>query len=170
LYDGITAHGGMWGDVFIISPLVAAIVGYYWSTWAWWQVLGAAGIGFAASYVMHETYKAAPWPEAHVEGGHLTDVGCVHLGYMAFAFAALLLYYVRPVSQTELAMMGFASGLLVLHVVLGTHVPLGMLKRDDPESFWWYPGEPLKSAGTWGAIAGTAILTFGRTAVGYAGF
>jgi len=158
-------HGGVWGDVVIISGLMGCIVGFFWDTWAWWQIAIFLALGFAGSYGMHLTYLAAPWPEAHVEGGHLTDVGDIHLGYMAVAFAVLLLYYVRPVEPWEIKYMTLVSVLLVSHVVIGTHVPLGLAKLCAPERFAWYPGTPLTSSGTWGAIAGTFVLTFGRTAL-----
>jgi len=164
-------HGGMCGDVFIITPLVAAIVGYYGVQWSWMQIGIALVAGFIASYGMHETYKSVPWPEAHAEPGRLTDVGCIHLVYMGLAFAALLLYYIRLASPSELGTMAAVSALLVFHVTIGNHVVLGLLKSNYPTTFAWYPGDPLRSSGTWGAIGATALLTFGRTAwLAYRGY
>ena len=149
------AHGGMWGDVLIISPLVAVIVEQYSSQWSFKGVVLAILAGLVVSVLMHEIYKAGLIPEAHVQYGHLTSAGWVHFGYMAAALAVLILYFL----DTEYTpYMWVVSILLIFHTAIGNHVPLGLVQPD------WYSGRPLTSMGTWGAIGGIAVLTLGRTA------
>ncbi len=149
------AHGGMWGDVLIISPILAFIVERYSPGWSWGKIGTAILVGLIASFVMHETYKAGTIIEAHVQRGHLTDAGWMHLLYMAAAFAVLGLYFL---DAEYTPYMWLVSVLLIIHTVVGNHVVLGLVQPD------WYPGRPLTSMGTWGTIGGTAVLTLGRTA------
>lgn len=149
------AHGGMWGDVIIISPLVAIIVERYSPQWSFREIVLAILVGLIVSFAMHETYKAGTFPEAHVQYGHLTSAGWVHFGYMAAALAVLGLYYL---DAEYTPYMWVVSALLIIHTAIGTHVVLGLAQPD------WYSGRPLQSMGTWGAIGGTAVLTLGRTA------
>ncbi|MHB1770019.1 MAG: hypothetical protein ACYCPH_02990 [Minisyncoccota bacterium] len=150
-----SAHGAMWGDAFLISPLVAAIVARWSAEWSEQAILMSVTIGIIASLVMHDGYKKSPFPEAHVRSGHLTATGRVHAVYMAAVIAVLLLYYF----DTPYApYMWTVSAVLIFHTVIGTHVVLGLVKPT------WYPGRPLESTGTWIPILATALLTLGWTA------
>ena len=149
------AHGGMWGGVYIISPLVAVIIMRYSPWWSWGKMAIALLAGLIASFLMHETYKKGKIPEAHVQYGHLTGAGWVHFVYMAAALAVLGLYYLDAEYEPS---MWAVSVLLIIHTTIGTHMVLGLVR---PE---WYSGRPLQSMGTWGVIGGTAVLTLGRTA------
>lgn len=165
------AHGGMWGDVFLISPLVAVIAGYYGNTWSHHEIVGWLTAGFIASYGMHQTYKSVPWREAHVAERKLTIAGHIHFVYMGVAFAAIGWYIFRPMRSGELSVVVAVTALITIHIVLGTHVVLGILKSWRPERVAWYPGDPLHSFGTWGPILGVMSLGCGRAAwlacVGY---
>ena len=150
------AHGGMWGDLIFISPLVAIIYATDGPEWSSVNVMTAMIGGGVASIVMHETYKRGELPEAHVQFGCLTTAGLIHRWYMAIALAVLGLYYIRaPYTPWTWSV----SALLVLHTIAGTHVVLGLIQPR------WYPGRPLHNPETWGVIGGTAILTFGCTAL-----
>lgn len=149
------AHGGMWGDLIFVSPLLAFIITTYGSEWSWIQIAAAVLFSLVVSFAMHETYKKGRFPEAHVQYGKLTKAGVVHFCYMAEAFLVLSLYYIL-VPYTP--WMWVVSALLVLHTIVGTHVVLGLVRP------MWYPGRPLQSSGTWGAVGGTAVLTLGCTA------
>lgn len=151
-------HAGMWGDVFILSPLLAVIVAYRIEEWSWANIAIAGFLGFVASSGMHEQYKGIPWPEAHVQNGELTFVGKAHVIYMAVAFAILGLYYL---AGEYTPYMWWTSLAVVVHVVIGNHMLFG---SDPPE---YYPGRPLESVGGWLAIAGTAALTFGVSSLRY---
>ena len=150
------AHEGMWSDSFIITPLVAAIIGYYGPMWSLKRIMVAVAVGFVLTFFMHETYKKIKWQEAHVKNGRLTDIGWMHFFYMWPAFTALYLYFFRAMSPSEFLTVCFVSILLIIHVSLANHVVLGWVKPS------WYPGEPLKSFGTWAAIVGTFLFLFCR--------
>ncbi len=152
-------HGGMWGNVFIISPLVAATMALYGAAWSSYNVVMAAFAGFVCSILMHLTYLGAKYPEAHVQFGKLTAAGYFHVFYMAAAFAALFLLYFGTSPLSPPWFLWMVSALLVIHVAVGTHVVLGIVKPT------WYAGDPLHSLwDTWIPVAATAVLTFGWTA------
>jgi hypothetical protein len=157
-------HGGMWGDVFIISPVVAWIVGEFWTTWSWPSLIVCGLAGFTVSNLMHDLYRLSVWPEAHVEGRELTDVGYVHHGYMSIAFAVLFEYYLKSVTVGGLSTMWLISALLVVHVAVGNHLLLGLAKRLRPERFEWYPGDPLRS---WGSLVPVGLTALGTCFGGY---
>ncbi|MBI2410162.1 hypothetical protein HYV30_03950 [Candidatus Kaiserbacteria bacterium] len=151
------AHGGMWGDL-VLSLLFAGMVTYAYMNggWSLWAVVLAAALGYLGSHLMHETYKGSAILEAHVRHGKLTEVGWVHEAYMAAALAIILLYYF---ASPYTIWMWLVSAVLVVHVFVGNHMVLGMIAPK------WYPGRPLASVQGWVAIGGTAVLTFGITAL-----
>lgn len=148
----ISRHGGIWGDLIILSALAAFLMAESAAHWPSRSAAYAVLIGFAASWGMHQVYRKISWPEAHVRGGFLTGAGWVHFLYMASVISIFVLYYVSaPYSSTML----WASVIIVVHVAIGNHVLLG---KKHPE------GPTLRSPGAWAAIGGTATLTFGCTA------
>ncbi len=157
-------HGGMWGDVFIVSPVVAWIVGEFSNTWSWPSLLVCGLVGFMASRLMHDLYQLSLWPEAHVEDRKLTDVGYVHHGYMTIAFVVIIEYYFKSVTVGGLSTMWLISALLVAHVAVGNHLLLGLAKRLWPEQFDWYPGDPLRS---WGSLVPVGLTAVGTCLGGY---
>ncbi|MGB0085321.1 MAG: hypothetical protein WBP94_08125 [Rhodomicrobiaceae bacterium] len=143
-------HFGMWGDVFIVSPLAAYVTGRFSSTWRLrWIVLSLA-LGVAAAIAMSWSYTLSDLQEAHVQSHSLTSAGAVHLVYMALVLAAFtqFLFFTEDVSSRLLRV---ASVLLVIHVFLGTHMALGLLHLIIPLD--WYPAQPLKSIIGWSIIA-----------------
>ncbi len=151
-------HGGMWSDVVIVSPLIAAAVALYGATWSPDHIVVAVFVGLVCSILMHLTYLGAKYPEAHVQFGELTTAGMVHVFYMAVAFAVLFLLYFGTVPLPASWFLWMTSVLLVIHIAVGTHVVLGIVKPT------WYAGDPLHSWGTWIPIAAAAVSTFGWTA------
>lgn len=153
-------HGGMWGDLIILTPLLSYMSARVLTSAeaSLGQLLVAWGAGHFASKAMHETYKQASWTEAHVMRGELTRVGEIHRSYMTVAIMIILLYVLRPLPADEFSALCVVAGLLVLHVVCGTHVVLGVLKRLQPARFGFYPGDPLRSMGTWGPILGVSMV------------
>lgn len=57
------AHLGMWGDLFIITPLVAIIVSRYSEKWSMGNVILASVIAIIASGAMHIFYSHLTFPE-----------------------------------------------------------------------------------------------------------
>jgi hypothetical protein len=143
-------HFGMWGDVFIVSPLAAYVTGRLSSTWRLRWILLSLALGMAAAIAMSWSYTLPDFQEAHVQGHSLTPAGAVHVVYMALALAVFtqFLFFTENVSPRLLLV---ASVLLVVHVFLGTHMALGLLHLAMPLD--WYPAQPLKSIIGWSIIA-----------------
>ena len=150
------AHGGMWGDFFLISPLIAYIASVYGRQWSASAVIPWLIIGCSASYVLHIVFAQIPWLESHVVSGHLTNAGRIHLVYMGFAIAAFGLVYFETVHVSPLFLLAMGI-LLPLHLLAGTHMFLGLLKPD------WYPGDPLRNIPAWSTICVLTGLIWWRT-------
>lgn len=158
------AHGGMWGDVIIISPLVGLIVGTHGGDWTLVQIVIMFAIAMVLSGVMHWTYVQTPFPDSLAwkdEG--ITAAGWLHLIYMGAAFAVIgLLYFCTPSpSPVVVSLTGF---LLSIHVVIGTHVLLGVLNELEPIE--WCPNVLAPPTGyvvigTWSVIIAMTIFAMG---------
>lgn len=149
------AHGAMWLDATIFAALMAAILARYVDQWTSWQWTVAVVVGFIASAALHwGVYVKASLPGPHTRNGVLTPAGYVHLVYMAIAFAVLVLFYLCTRGLTSAALF-WSSTILLLHVIVGTHLPLRLWIRATHAS--WFPSEPLVDATGCATIAGTVI-------------
>jgi hypothetical protein len=146
-------HFGMWGDVFIVSPLTAYVTGRFSKSWRLRWILLSLAIGLAAAVAMSWSYTLPDVQEAHVQHHSLTPAGWVHLVYMALALAILIQFFFFT-ENIPSRLLRRGSVLLVVHVILGTHMALGALHLVIPLD--WYPGEPLKSIIGWSIIAAVA--------------
>ena len=124
--------------------------------WSLWIVVPLA-IGLFSAGVMSYLYTLSGMPEAHVQGHHLTLAGQVHLVYMAIAVAVFIqfLFFTDEISP---GLLGLVSILLLIHVFVGTHMLLGIIKLNYPLK--WFPAQPLGSYFGW--------ITFGAVAIGLA--
>ena len=86
-------HFGMWGDVFIVSPLAAYVTGRFVSRWRFRQILASFSAGLAAAVVMHYSYTFSDIQDAHIQYHVLTRVGFVHLVYMAITLAIFTQFF-----------------------------------------------------------------------------
>ncbi len=148
-------HFGMWGDFFIISPIVAYLVRHYFDQWRFRSLLLSLTLGCISAILLGWLYTLSTIPEAHMQNHHLTAAGVVHLLYMSVAVSIFLEFFLftPSVSSTVLKVV---SSLVVFHVFLGTHMALGILKSII--SLDWYPGEPLKSI-----VGYLTIISIGTT-------
>jgi hypothetical protein len=146
-------HFAMWSDLLLVSPLAAYIVDRYGPAWRFPHVVLSLVLAIATSALLHWTYTWSPSPEAHMQDHRLTKAGMVHAAYMAAAFAIFMQFFLFTphVTRKPLAAISF---LLVLHVLIGTHMALGILALYVPQA--WYPGQPLKSLAGWATLAGLA--------------
>lgn len=152
-------HFGMWGDLLIISPLAAYIVGRFFRSWRVSRVVVSLIVAFALSGLMSWSYLSSNVPEAHVQNHQLTSVGWVHLLYMAFALAIFVQFFLFT-NDIPSALLRIVSALLVIHVFLGTHMVLGLYDLYHP--LGWYPAQPLRSYQGWGVIGAVATTLFWR--------
>jgi hypothetical protein len=99
-------------------------------------------------------YTLSPVAEAHVQNGHLTPAGIVHVVYATVAIAVFVqfFFFTPEVSSKLIAGVGL---LLLLHLFLGTHMALGLIGIIVPLD--WYPGQPLKSITGWLTLIMLAI-------------
>jgi hypothetical protein len=144
-------HFGMWGDIFIISPLAAIIVVRCWEQWKSESILFSAALAVMATYFMSYIYSLSEMPEAH----QVTAVGFLHEVYMATALTVfILLYFFTP--QANRTLLISATALLTVHLFLGTHMVLGAVA--GLSELAWYPASPLRSPVGWATIM---VVVFG---------
>jgi hypothetical protein len=150
------AHTGMWSDVTLFAALMASIIALYAHQWKRRQWFAALIVGLIGSAVMHWWYVQSPFPQAHVRDGMLTSVGILHFFYMAIGIAIVTLFYTSTAHLT-LTAVSWITFLLVVHVVIGTLVPLKIwAKIAQPV---WYPERMVFDTPTIFTITGvTAVL------------
>lgn len=146
-------HGGMWADFFLISPLVAYIVGHYRHDWTYKPVVIALVVGYAISSVMHVTYKRGGIrvPNWAAHGGELTMAGVMHAAYMGWVLAILLaFYFATPIVSARSAEIVTVA--LMVHLVLGVIQPAIVA------------GDRLSAPSVWP----TLVVSYATLAGGYA--
>lgn len=161
------AHGGMWGDIYIISPLIGFIVGTYGDSWTLAQIVTMLAIGMALSSAMHWTYVQTPFPDSLAwKGEGITAAGWLHVIYMGAVFAIIgLLYFCTPNPNSLLVLL---TGLLLgIHVIIGTHVLLGVFNELAPMA--WCPNLLVPPTGyvvlgAWGVLIALAMFAVGVSA------
>lgn len=114
-------HGGMWSDVFIVTPIVAYIMcRYRLPYYRWIEILllvVTIFVCFAAGIMYQEVGKI--FPEAHTHFGYTPLAGWIHGLYaIAVIWICALFYLTRVAPQPSKDMIVLSSGLSV-HVVLG---------------------------------------------------
>jgi hypothetical protein len=139
-------HFGMWGDCFIVSPLAAYVIGQYSDRWRLRGILISLAFGFMLALIFSWLYTLSDVPEAHVQNHHLTAAGKVHLFYMAIALAVFIQFFLFS-GNVSVSFLRIASVLLFIHVFLGTHMALGIIKLKFMLN--WYPAQPLESRFGW---------------------
>jgi len=135
-------HFGMWGDLLVISPIAAYIAGRYAMSWRLRNTLISIAVGLLAAILLSWLFTRSDVPEAHVQNHQLTLTGLTHGFYMAIAFAVFTQFFIFTRNISDL-LLRLVSAFLLIHVFIGTHMILGILK----EAHWinWYPGQPLES-------------------------
>jgi len=136
-------HFGMWGDFVLISVVAAYVIGRYFDRWRMRSMIVSLAVGFVVAGLLSWFYTLSSMPEAHIQNSALTSAGWVHLVYMAVAIAVFthFFFFSKGISSRLLRVV---SVLLFIHVFVGTHMALGILKLFSPLD--WYPQQPLGSA------------------------
>jgi hypothetical protein len=153
---------GMWGDLFIVSPLAAIIIASYWKCWRPGQIQISTVLGILATITMVSIYSFSNTPEAHMYDRRLTPAGYVHLVYTTLAVTVFFLLFFHT-RRPSAAILISSSILLWLHAFIGTHMTLGILSCivELP----WYPDQPLKDPIQWTILAFLAVGLWWRTTV-----
>lgn len=143
----LVAHAGVWGDLFVITPLSAWVVYNYADYWAKNDIITSFFIGLAITvplvifWVIMAKYGL---PEALAHGGRLTWAGFFHALFMFGAVTIFILFFFYSgVSQKAATVVAIILG---VHIFCGSHVPLGLIGPD------WYPDRPHKNLVTWAVI------------------
>lgn len=115
-------HGGMWADVFIVSPVVAWITGKYVLAYTSWWALSAIPICVTFIIIAGRGYRASSYrtPEAHCHHGKTTAAGWVHGIYALAAMCVLTLFYFDPHATN--------GDLVIVSVVLSPFFFIGSAK------------------------------------------
>ena len=154
-------HFGMYGDLVLISPVIAYLVGRSSIQYRQRSFWGFVLLGIVVSIAIGWTYTFASLPEAHMRNHSLTRTGLVHLLYMAIAVTVLIRFFFSNVqSKAELRAVGT---LIVVHLLLGTHMVLGLVALVVPLN--WYPAHPLQSVTGWTIIILTGAGLIVRSAI-----
>jgi hypothetical protein len=160
-------HFAMWSDALVISGLSAGLVGAYWREWRRGSLWTSAGIGTASSAAMNWLYTWSSLPEAHVQLHRLTTAGYLHFAYMALAIAIFFQFFVCT-EKPSTKLLRFVSLALFAHVIVGTHMLLGIWSSIHPLE--WYPARPLSSFFGWLTIAAAGIFLAWRNVFASAKF
>jgi hypothetical protein len=124
-------HGGMWTDVFVITPIVAYIMNRYRLPYV--SVSGiiilllAVVVCFAAGSMYQEMGKITP--EAHTHFGHTPLAGWVHGLYAIAALWICAMFYLTHVEPQP------AYGMIAISIGLTAHAVLGVTKF-NPNWSW----------------------------------
>ena len=95
-------HGGMWADVFIISPIVAYVTtSFDIKVTSWWNT-AIVILSIVTTLAALKMYAAGGIknPEAFTHHGKTTAVGWIHGFYAAAATWAILTFYLTPLSPS----------------------------------------------------------------------
>ena len=147
-------HFGMLGDVVLVSPLAAYLIGRYRRQWLDATALLSLLIGALSSAALHWVYMLSELPEAHIQNHQLTAAGIGHLFYMAIAIAVFIQFFFFT-ADVPVPLLRVVSILLMVHVFIGTHMALGILTFISPQD--WYPANPLNSVLGWAALAALVL-------------
>lgn len=148
---GFINHGGMWGDLLLMSVVVGMVTPYVWDehrTLRLILALLALGITILAHVLWAQYFRTAGitghmWPD-HIFRSWWLDMstsGYLHVAIMTWFLTTIFLYIAYPVSS---ATVWWVSGLLTVHVFLGTVQP------------GWYCTRKLW---TWGNFAPPLVCT-----------
>jgi len=133
------AHGGMWGDLLIVTPIAGMMVYYHGEQWTLLQIIICSIGGVVASGLMHQLYLSSAFPEAHIKNHKLTEAGMVHVVYMAGMLSIMFLFYFCT-GHVSPSLVITSSILLTIHIMFGNHIPLGLWRPT------WYGRKPDMTA------------------------
>ncbi|GEM_PF-2123196 len=162
------AHGGMWGDFFLLPTLFAFIITRYGNGWSAEQIaiMGAIGVLVTtANHVQLILNQPVPDPLGWQQEKWSTPIA-LHFVYMSLYVALAGLFYFSSGVSVKAAV--FVSVVLGIHMALGTHIPLGIVNRFM--DWWWCPdflsnpGLLWMQFGIWAVLAIFATVAAGWTA------
>lgn len=151
-------HAGMWGDFFIVSPIVAYILSVYGARWEIRQLLTTFGCAAVTGLALAITWTEANHHlyESMARGGYVTVTGVIHMVYMVISLTAIAMYYgTRGVSRRSAYAI---TALLTFHVGLGVLLPSWVTYGAIFPSAW------AVALILWAILAIVALITIKRGA------
>lgn len=135
-------HGGMWADVFPISPLVAYITSYKLEYFSWWGLglLALSGILTVAAIKGYEK-GGLKTPEAHTHDGRTTAAGWIHGLFAMVGLWIFALFYFTPITPSA-----SPRDIVIVSLLLTPFFYLGVVKFSPRWKFekwvrWQVAGE-----------------------------
>lgn len=131
--DSFLDHGGMWSDIFIVSPLVAYIINKYVFAYDSRLSLGVLFIAFVLWTVLALVVYAPSGmkrPEAYTRNGRVTDAGWAHVLYVAVATWIITMAYAGAMTPTISNM-----DIGIISFVLSIWAYFGVMKFNSHWSF-----------------------------------
>lgn len=133
-------HGGMWADVFIISPVTAYILSVYRQVFVsgkslltlYILIIAVSAFGFYYS----EKSKTAGIPEAHTHDGKTTYAGMVHGVYALLAGWVIICFYLFAPESLR-----FRHDIVWISILLTPFFCLGAVKFNPNwkmDKFGWF--------------------------------
>lgn len=140
-------HGGMWADVFVVSPAIALIMSSYdLRYFSWWSAVIFL-LAVIASLKAGIEYQriAVNNPEAHTHNGKTTIAGWIHGVYAVLGMWVFTMFLVTPITPHATP-----QHLIIVALFLTILFPLGIVSFN---SKW-----KLKKGGIWQVIILTSIV------------
>lgn len=131
----ICHFGASWGDFFLITPLVTAMIYRYGHQWMhgehFGSIISLILLACLITGVFHGLWSKNASPDCIAWGGFLTPAGWTHLIYMCSTLTVIVLFYfgTENIDQTFLIV---ASILIGFHIALGNHAVLYFWRP-----VWW---------------------------------
>ena len=119
-------HGGIWGDVFLVSPLAALLCKKYCQAWSVDDVIVAGMWSVSLTVILAWVFTFGTTPSAHGQDSTASLAGILHLAYIAIAIFVFLLFYLFTAHKTAFTPR-LVTILLIVHTFAGTHMALGVI-------------------------------------------
>jgi len=150
-------HGGMWGDMLLITPLTSIIIVTCGHQWIFIRLFALALVAMSASAILHVIWSWNPRPDSLACFNRITRAGMMHVRYMSITLTVvLMLYFGTPVVPSALLIA--SSIVLAVHIVVGNHMILNIIRPA-----WWVSN--TKDPMAWGVIVVTWVALAWRTCV-----
>lgn len=162
------AHGGMWGDFFLLPALFAFIITRYSASWSPKMILIMTLVGIVITLGNHLVLiftQTIPDPLGWKEEWWSVPI-VLHFVYMSAYVALAGLFYFSPGVSLKAAVV--VSVALGIHMAAGTHVFLGLVNLWGQwtwcPDFLASPVLPYMSAGIWIVLSLLATVAAGLQA------
>jgi len=134
----LIGHLGIWSDIILLTPLLSFIAYQYGQQWSFEAIMMAAIPALIITMIIARVWVRGGRvvPEALTHDGRMTNAGLWHASYTVAALTVLFLFYFA--TDLRSAPVATVSWLLAIHVFLGSHIPLSLMRYYSRMHFRWY--------------------------------